>query len=172
MLDTLAVADDAEALEAVREKLVFRLADMLLAIPVTYVREIFDQRPLIPLPSAPHHVLGMMDVRGQSIAVVDFAQKLGHGMLEAHEGSRIVVLELESHASAKPAAQIETIAILTDGVVSVAELEESGSQDVPNVGESWSADFITGLGRFDGEVVLELDLERVFGNGDQPNLFA
>ncbi|MEO0421597.1 MAG: chemotaxis protein CheW [Pseudomonadota bacterium] len=160
------------------EQLVFRVADMLLAIPVLQVREIFDRTPLLSLPQAPPEVLGMIDVRSRSIAVIDFSQKLGHGPMEAHEGSRIVVLECnalspdeDDDAEGSP-DDAQLLAILTDGVVGVTALEQADDQHLPTVGERWDATCMTNLGRLPtGEVVIRLDLEVMFG-GDDYRVFS
>lgn len=163
--------DVSEAVEEVvhdeaHEQLVFRMGDMLIAIPVLLVREILDRTPYIPLPRAPHYVLGMIDVRAESIAVIDLSQRLGNGATQEHESSRIIVLELPapgaSEADDAPQAP-RVLAILTDGVVAVTALDEADDQQVPEVGEEWSADFILGLGRLkEGQIVIRADLQRVF----------
>ncbi|MEM9387866.1 MAG: chemotaxis protein CheW [Pseudomonadota bacterium] len=155
--------------DEVHEQLVFRVADMLLAIPVLQVREIFDRTPLLSLPQAPPEVLGMIDVRSRSIAVIDFAQKLGHGPMQAHEGSRIVVLECDGLSDAGDGSTDDTqlLAVLTDGVVGVTALEETDDQHLPTVGERWDATCVTNLGRLPtGEIVIRIDLEVMFGGED------
>lgn len=172
MLDDFTEAADEAQDDTVRERLVFRIGEMLIAIPVLYVREILDRTPCLPLPRAPHYVLGMIDVRSRSIAVLDFAAKLGCDALREHEGSRIVVLDLLQGRTGREAGAAADggglLAILTDGVVSVAELDEARSEGVPAVGEQWDDAFIVGLARLNGEVVIEVDLAQIFV--DEPDL--
>lgn len=176
MFDTVEAVEEIVE-EEVDEQLVFRVDDMLLAIPVRCVREIFDRTPLLALPQSPPYVLGMIDVRSRSIAVVDFAQKLGHGAMASHEGSRIVVLECnwardEEDEAGAADGDPPLLAILTDGVVGVTALEESEDQSLPPVGERWDAACMTNLGRLPtGEVVIRVDLGAMF-DGEEDRLFA
>ncbi len=171
-------SEDVVVEDEVHEQLVFRIGEMLLAIPVLGVREILDRTPFLALPRTPPYVLGMVDVRSRSIAVIDFAQKLGAGPMSTHEGSRIVVLEFASATDAREpvsdggADSARLIAILTDGVVGVTALEESEDQSIPPMGEPWDTQFMTSLGRLaSGELVIRIDLEALFTDEDQ-RLFA
>lgn len=49
----------------------------LFAAPVARVQEILDMRPIARLPQAPPHLLGMIDVRGQGVPVLDLRMTLG-----------------------------------------------------------------------------------------------
>ena len=53
------------------------VAEELFAAPVEKVQEILDMRPIARLPQAPGTLLGMIDVRGQGIPVVDLRLTLG-----------------------------------------------------------------------------------------------
>lgn len=159
MHDAFAAATEDGAFEAVTEKVIFRIGELHLAVPVRHVREILDVQPMTPLPRAPHHVLGLIKVRGQSIATLDFAQKMGLGSLEMHESSRIIVLELGEEGKT-------VLAILTDGVDGVADPEEGEVQDIPAVGEHWADDVVEAIGHLGDKTVAMINMEAVFGRED------
>ncbi len=142
--------------EAVSEHLVFRVGELNLAVPVLNVREILNVETITPLPQAPAHTLGFIDVRDNSIAVVDLGRRIGYRQTDLGEASRIVVLEI-GHGD-----DIDVIAILTDGVDGVTDLDEGGDRPVPSIGEVWRQDIVSGLGKHQGRSVLILDLTRIF----------
>jgi purine-binding chemotaxis protein CheW len=56
------------------EVLTFKLAHERYGLETRYVREVFPLRELTPLPGTPPHVLGLVNVRGQIISVLDLKQ--------------------------------------------------------------------------------------------------
>ena len=75
--------------------LTFGLADEVFAVTVHQVREVLDLQPIARIANAPALLLGMIDVRGAGVPVIDLKGKLG---IPARGGdtehSRIVVLEV------------------------------------------------------------------------------
>src|ERR1700747_323109 len=72
------------------------VAEERFAVPGERVREILQVQPVARLPNAPHYFLGMIDVRGQGVPVVDLRQKLGLGECRDNENTRIIVLQVAS----------------------------------------------------------------------------
>lgn len=174
MIDEELVVDAQKESPEVTERVVFRIGDMLLAITVAHVREILDVTSYTAIPQAPSYVLGMIDVRSTFIAVLDFAQRLGYAPSEQHSGSRILVLDFGAQARAEggdhddegATEATKLIGVLTDGVVTVAELEEGSAQDLPFIGEQWQQEVVTNVARLEGEAVVEIDLEQMLS--DEP----
>jgi purine-binding chemotaxis protein CheW len=130
----------------------------LFAIPVTNVQEILDTREIARLPNAPPHLLGVIDVRGGSVAVVDLRAMLGLPAAARDVASRILVLrfEVQGHKA--------VIALQADRVFEVTELD---GNDAPALGETgilkWDARIVAGIGRLSGRFVTVLNLEAMFG---------
>jgi purine-binding chemotaxis protein CheW len=61
------------------DHLVFRLEDRQFAVPLTQVREIVPALTHVPLPRAPSVVLGVIDVRGAIVPVLDVRARFGLG---------------------------------------------------------------------------------------------
>ena len=70
------------------------VAEEKFAAPVTKVQEILDMRTISRLPRAPENLLGMIDVRGQGVPVVDLRRTLGMEPAPDTENTRIVVLAI------------------------------------------------------------------------------
>ena len=71
------------------------VAGELFAAPVGKVQEILDTRPIARLPQAPASLLGMIDVRGQGIPVLDLRLTLGLAPADDTENTRIIVLTVD-----------------------------------------------------------------------------
>ena len=139
----------------------FRADAALYAAPVHRVQEILDLRPVAPMPNAPDHLLGIIDLRGTNIPVVDLRKLLGLAACEDTQQSRILVVSVNHRAQAM------TIGVKTDRVIEVTLLDED---DLTPLHEAdllrWSGSPIAGIGRCKGDVVSVLDLDRLFARVD------
>lgn len=130
----------------------------IFAAPVTRVQEILDMRPIARLPQAPPNLLGMIDVRGQGIPVIDLRLTLGMDDAQDNENTRILVLSLN-------AANGETvIGLRADRVFEVTVLDSDALEPPPAVQNGWSGHCIEGIGRRNGNFVTVLDLARLLGD--------
>lgn len=134
------------------------VADELFAAPVEKVQEILDMRPIARLPQAPDTLLGMIDVRGQGIPVVDLRLTLGLPAAPDTENTRIIVLALTGQD-----ADVR-LGLRADRVFEVTILDEDALDPAPAVGGAWSGHCIAGIGRRNGRFVTVLDLERLLGS--------
>jgi purine-binding chemotaxis protein CheW len=131
----------------------------LFALPVARVQEILDLCPITRLPHAPPHLLGLIDVRGESVAVADLRRLLGQTPAPDSSATRIIVLWL-----ALPDTR-RMVALKTDRVIEVADLDPGGLDPVPEKGMfNWDDRLIAGIGRRNGRFIAVLDLERMFQN--------
>ena len=129
----------------------------LFAVPVTRVQEILDLCPISRLPHAPSHLLGLIDVRGESIAVGDLRRLLGQTPAADTPATRIVVLWISRGADRS------VIALKTDRVIEVAELDPGSVGPLQGKGAfNWDDRLVVGIGRRNGKFVTVLDLEHMF----------
>jgi purine-binding chemotaxis protein CheW len=135
------------------------VAEELFAASVEKVQEILDMRPIARLPQAPDNLLGMIDVRGQGIPVVDLRMTLGLPSAADSENTRIIVLTLGGNGGAE-----RRLGLRADRVFEVTILDEEGLDPPPTVSGAWSGHCIAGIGRRNGRFVTVLDLERLLGS--------
>lgn len=138
------------------------IAGELLAMPVERVREILEFQSVARLPGAPSHLLGMIDVRGQSVPVIDLRLKLGFMPGEDDEDTRVIVLTADGGSG-----EI-VIGVKVDRVFEVTALDEGALDPPPEAAAGWRSEFIEGLGRRNGAFVTVLDFGRVFGSDVLP----
>ncbi len=142
------------------------VADELFAAPVTKVQEILDMRPIARLPRAPDNLLGMIDVRGEGVPVLDLRQTLGIEAAPDTENTRIVVLSVNGPDGAL------TVGLRADRVFEVTVLDSEDLDPPPSISASWSGHCIQGIGRRNGRFVTVLDLDRLLADTARLGLAA
>jgi purine-binding chemotaxis protein CheW len=138
------------------------VGDELFAAPVESVQEILDMRPIARLPQAPANLLGMIDVRGQGIAVLDLRLTLGLEPAADTPNTRIIVLAVTA------AGARHIVGLRSDRVIEVTVLDSPELEPRPTVRGRWSGDSIAGIGRRNGQFVTVLDLDHLLGDLQLP----
>ena len=133
------------------------VADEVFAAPVGKVQEILDVQPIARLPQAPANLLGMIDVRGQGVPVLDLRLTLGMEAKADSENTRIVVLAIGGAGGER------LLGLRTDRVFEVTVLDADELDPPPAVSGSWAGHCIAGIGRRNGRFVTVLDLDRLLG---------
>ncbi len=129
----------------------------LYAVPVSRVQEILDLQPVAAMPNAPAHLLGITDLRGENIPVVDLRILLGRPAGEDTPQTRILVVWIESRG------QKAIIGVRTDRVIEVTQLDDDAMRPVAEAELlRWSGQAIAGIGRCKGAVVSVVDLDNLF----------
>ena len=132
------------------------IAEEIFAAPVERVQEILEMRQIARLPHAPAYLLGMIDLRGQGIPVVDLRLKLGLAAAEDTHATRIVVLKVMA------GGREVILGLKADRVFEVTVLDGGTMEPPPEIGVRWQSESIAGIGRRNGAFVTVLDLDHVF----------
>jgi len=132
------------------------VAEERFAVSVERVREILQVQPIARMPNAPPYFLGMIDVRGQGVPVVDLRLKLGLGEGHDTENTRIIVLQVVVDG------RDLTLGLRADRVFEVTVLDGDHLDPPPEIGTRWRSDCIAGIGRRNGGFVTVFDLSRLF----------
>ena len=138
------------------------VANELFAAPVERVQEILDTRPIARLPQGPANLLGMIDVRGQGIPVLDLRLTLGLEPAADTENTRIVVMAVTPHDA------VLTVGLRADRVFEVTVLDGADLDPPPAINGAWTGRSIAGIGRRNGQFVTVLDLDRLLSGTDIP----
>jgi purine-binding chemotaxis protein CheW len=149
------VAADAAAKADATQFVTLGVDGEVFAVEVEAVHEILDLRPVARMPSAPPYMLGLIDVRGQSVPVLDLRVKLGLAAKAATHHTRILVLD------ARVGGRPLTLGLLADQVFEVTGLDNGRIEPPPEIGVRWRSDYIRGVGRRNGGFVIVFDLGRL-----------
>jgi len=152
-----------EHYEESRAFLTFDVGQAVFAVDVGHVREILDPQPTTPIPGARHRVLGMIDLRGNSITTVDGADVFDvPPPPDASANQRLVVFEvatpqLADTATTTPAGTL--LAVRVDRVRAVEDFLPSQIDAAPEQAGSQ----VVASSRRDGDTVLFLDITQALG---------
>jgi purine-binding chemotaxis protein CheW len=138
----------------------------VFAVPVGLVREILDMRTPFRIPEAPPYLIGLIDVRGQAVPVIDLRMKLGLTEREAGAETRIVVLDVPIEG------RMLSLGLIADRVFEVTALDQGGVAPPPDIGTEWRSEYITGIGRRGDGFVVIFDLSRLLSGDDAALLRA
>jgi purine-binding chemotaxis protein CheW len=136
------------------EYLAFRLGTDVYAVPIGEVREILRFLPLTEVPRAQPDVLGVVSVRGLLVTVMDLRQRLRMSGVEPTRRGRILLVT---------GAEAEVIGLYVDEVLQVYRLAETEIEIAANVLAGKVADYVVGIGRPEGTLLILLDLAPILG---------
>ena len=138
-----------------RYKLVsFLLGDEWYAEDIGCIQEVNRLQEITELPGLPEYILGVINLRGKIIPIMDLKKRLGMQQTEPDEKSRILVV---SHRGSM-------IGVLVDSVHQVIELSSSMVSEPPATVASNR--YIRGIGRVDDRLIFILDLRAIFDDSE------
>jgi len=129
----------------------FRLENEKYGINVMQVQEVLRVTEIAPVPGAPEYVLGIINLRGNVVTVIDTRKRFGLVSKDVDDATRIVIIEADE----------QVVGILVDSVAEVVDLRISDIETAPNVGTEESAKFIQGVASQEGELLIIIDLNRL-----------
>ncbi|KII77154.1 chemotaxis protein CheW [Vibrio renipiscarius] len=129
----------------------FQLEEETYGINVMQVREVLRYTEIAPVPGAPDYVLGIINLRGNVVTVIDTRSRFGLMEGEITDNTRIIVIESE----------LQVIGILVDSVAEVVYLRSSEIDTTPSVGTDESSKFIQGVSNRDGKLLILVDLNKL-----------
>lgn len=138
--------------------LTFMLGREEYGLPVLKVREIIKVMDITHVPQVPDHVLGVINLRGKVIPVIDLRRKFRFAELAHTERTCIIVAEV----GLGPATVM--MGVVVDAVLEVVNVTPAEIDAAPEFGGQTATDYILGLAKVKGSVKILLDLDRVLGS--------
>lgn len=149
-----------EALDLKHQYLTFKLDRELFAVDVGKAREILDFEEVTRVPQTPDYMLGVINLRGTVVPVINLRRKFGMADVEQTVDTCIIVLEIAV------AAEAIVIGVVADSVQEVFELNPEQIEPPPRLGTRLNTEFIQGMGSVDDQFVILLDIDKVFSAGE------
>ena len=143
----------------------FGMGEEVFAVPVTMVREILDYRPAFRVPNGPTWMLGITDVRGQGVPMIDLRMRLGLSPVEPTLATRVLIVDVPL------ADRMLSLGLVVDRVIAVATFERDRLESAPDIGLRWRSDYIAGVVREPDGFVVVIDTAEIFSN-DDPAIIA
>lgn len=128
----------------------FRLGGKDYAFPIDQTREIVELESITPTPEVPDHVVGVTNLRGQIIPIVDLQRVLTPGA-PATKSRQAVVVEVRGQLTG----------CLVDSVTRVVRLPQREIQTAEDILDQENAGSVDGFARHEGTILILLDASRV-----------
>jgi purine-binding chemotaxis protein CheW len=139
-----------------RSFVVFRLGAELYGVPVEGINSIIRYEMSTPVPRSPQSVLGVINLRGRVIPVIDLGHRFSGAEFVATGQSRIVVADTESGL----------VGLAVDEANEVVELSAESFRPIPEgVLAAETSKAFTGVAERDDSLIILLDLEETIPHG-------
>lgn len=140
--------------DAVHRLCTFRLAGLLLGVPVTMVREVLRIPKRTRIPGASAMVGGLINLRGEIVTTIDLGHWLvpgGAGVTDDRDGSMGLVARLGA----------DLVCVLIDEIGDIVEVSPQTLEPVPSTVGRELGDLAVGIHQLDGALLVLLDLDRL-----------
>ncbi len=138
----------------------FSLAGETYAIDVLQVQEVLKVTEIAPVPGVPDYILGIINLRGNVVTVIDARRRMGLDDRESDEASRIVIIDVDN----------QNVGILVDSVSEVVRISPDSVEPAPEVGNDDSSRFIQGVTSTEEGLTILVDLNRLLSDEEWAQL--
>lgn len=136
--------------------LTFRLAEEVYGVDIMSVREVMDFAGVTKVPHTPDFMVGVINLRGNVVPVVDLKKKFRMGATERSVNTCIIIVEMQIDGEST------VLGALADSVQEVVEFEDSVIEDAPRIGTQLNTAFIAGMAKRESGFVIILNVNAVF----------
>lgn len=140
----------------------FALADETYGINVMQVQEVLREIEVAPVPGAPAYVIGIINLRGNVVSVIDARTRFGLPARESNDLTRIIVIEVEQL----------TIGILVDSVAEVVNVQSDEIDIAPNVGHTEASRYIDGVVSRGDKLLILVNLNKLLSDQEWGEISA
>ncbi|MDY6941617.1 MAG: chemotaxis protein CheW [Pseudomonadota bacterium] len=142
--------------DGLRRCVTFRLDDEVYGVDVMHVKEVLRYTEIAPVPGSPNYVLGIINLRGNVVTVIDTRTRFGLVAEDPDEMTRIVVME----------ANDQVIGFMVDSISEVRDIPISIIEGAPHLGNEETSAYIEGVASVNDELVILVDLTRILTETD------
>lgn len=138
----------------------FRVGRETFGVPISLVHEIVRVPEITAVPDAPDCIEGVINLRGKIVSVVDLRKRFGEKEVSSSKKNRILVVEVEGRL----------VGLVVDSASEVLKIPPSEIDAPPNVFEQGELNYVTGVGKLHGRLVILVDLTKVLQRGELKRL--
>jgi purine-binding chemotaxis protein CheW len=133
----------------------FRVGKENFGVPIGIVHEIVPMMDITAVPDSPSYVEGVINLRGRIIPVVDLRKRFAEAVVP-HRRNRIMVTELDGHR----------VGLVVDAANEVLKIDPELIEPPPNVFQQGDLNYVTGVGKLGGKLVILIDLAKIIQRGE------
>jgi purine-binding chemotaxis protein CheW len=144
-----------DSADASRQVLTFCLGSETYAVDILLVQEIRGWAPVTRLPQAPIHLLGVLNLRGSIVPVIDMRVRFGLEQAPFTPLTVIVVLSVQT------ASVRREFGLVVDSVSDVVDIDAAELKETPSLGNKASAELIKGLAAVADRMLILLNVDEL-----------
>ncbi|GAB1262004.1 chemotaxis protein CheW [Aurantivibrio plasticivorans] len=133
-------------------------------VNILCVQEIRGWESATPLPNAPSHVKGVINLRGTIVPIIDLRQCFGLDGIEYTPVTVVIVLKVETANGSR------IMGIVVDAVSEVYTIGGQEMKAAPDLGDAVDTDYIRGLVDVDDKMVILLEIDKLLSMDELPDL--
>jgi len=134
----------------------FRIGREIFGVPISLVHEIVRIPEITAVPESPDFVEGVINLRGKIVPVVDLRKRFGESEIQSTRKNRILVAEVET----------KMVGLIVDSASEVMKIPEGEVEQPPNIFEEGELNYVTGVGKLKGRLIILVDLTRILQKGE------
>ncbi len=134
----------------------FRIGRETFGVPIALVHEIVRVPEITAVPDSPGYVEGVINLRGKIVSVLDLRKRFGERQIVNTKKNRILVSEVSG----------KMVGLIMDSASEVIKLPESDVQAAPSVFEDGELNYVTGVGKLQGRLIILVDLSKILQKGE------
>jgi purine-binding chemotaxis protein CheW len=131
--------------------LIFDVGETLYGTPLLSVREVIEAQQIKPVPYAPPYFLGIMNLRGRVVSIIDLRKKFRVSKERESEKAYIMILDLED----------TSIGVQIDKVISVQSLSVDDVSYLPTVDANIDSEYLIGAARLTDQLITLVELAKL-----------
>lgn len=151
------LAQTTAALEGTGQFLTFLLGGEEYAVDILSVVEIKSGDKITRIPKTPEYILGVMNLRGDIVPVVDLRERFMIEIPDSHAHEVVIIVSIKTSKSAQ-----RLVGVVVDDVSDVYSLSEDQIKRSPEFGAAISTEFIRGIATLSSKIIIVLDCDRLF----------
>ncbi len=139
--------------------LTFMLSGEEYGVDILTVQELRGWEETTPIPNTPSFVLGVINLRGVVVPIVDLRDRFGLDRIDYGPTTVVIIVKVEASGKER------VLGIVVDAVSEVYDINKEDMQPPPDMDGSISIDFVTGLATMDEKMVILLDINKLVNEG-------
>ncbi|HWR36945.1 MAG TPA: chemotaxis protein CheW [Clostridia bacterium] len=134
----------------------FRVGREVFGVPIALVHEIVRVPEITSVPDSPDYIEGVINLRGKIISIIDLRKRFGEREIVAGKKNRIIVSEIEG----------KMVGLIVDAASEVLKIPPADVEPPPNVFEEGELNYVTGVGKLRGRLIILIDLTKILQRGE------
>lgn len=148
----------------VNQYLTFQLGTEQYGVNILQVREIRGFSPVTQIPHSPRHMLGVLNLRGLIVPVIDLRMRFGLEVQDYTPTTVVIVLNLQSEQGQ------QDVGVVVDAVSDVVNVSPEQTKPRPAFGSREGGEFVSALAALEDRMVLLLDIDKILAQDELEQL--